>query len=169
MITLAAETSKVRLAVREDEEALVEMRRREAVEAGLCMGDGTPFPFCDDMARALIQTATITNRNCPDPPAWIGVVGDPGQLEGGVFLAVRTLDYSPRPYLGMVWHYVWPDYRKSDTAKSLLVFATALSRALSMDLVGATGQQVAKSRMVQRVTGGKPIGNFFVVNSDTAA
>lgn len=166
MLSEITEPNRVRLAAPLDESDLVEMRRQAAVESGLVDATGLPFPFCHEQARASIQAALIQNRNYPEPPAWIGVIGDPGRLEGGIYLAVRTFDYSPKPFLGLVWDFVRPEFRKTDNARQLIAFALSLSRAVRMDIIGANGQ-AAKSRLYERTEGCKPLGSFFTIQADT--
>ncbi len=160
------DTSKVRLADQNDEDELMHAVRRmhSDNEWGLRGADGQPLPFCEDRARSTVQRAIIPRPNHPGAaPAWIGIVGD-DRIEGSVYLSVELPFCSESPFLAELWLYVFPEFRKSNHAKTLIAFSKAIASIVQIPLVIGvfTSQHVAaKCRLYQRQFG-EPSGQLFI-------
>ena len=166
MINLdTAETPKVRLAVREDEDALMEVARQMHPVAALCSADGKALPLDEDLVRSELYRALLPpNPHRNELPAWIGVVGSIGDLLGSVYLAMGTEWYSREPILVERWLYVRPDSRRSSIAVDLIDFAKKSAAAAGLPLhVGhmTQGREKAKGRFYRRHFG-TPIGASYL-------
>lgn len=165
---------KVRVAMPSDEEELMDACRRAYAtgEWGLRYGDGSPLPYAPDRVRSTIQKAIIRQRNDPDGgQAVIGIAGEPGKLEGSVYLYVSSTFVSDAPFLMELWNYVFPAYRKSDNAKALIAFSKAVANIMRMPLVmGVMSHErtEAKCRLYSRALGRPALGSFFLYNGDCA-
>lgn len=164
----AIDLSRVRLAEASDEEALMQAVQRMHAENewGLRGADGKPLPFCRHRTRATIQRAIIPRRNDPGvAPAWIGVIpGDNGDIAGSIYLSVELPFCSESPFLAELWNYVFPNYRKSNNAKTLIAFSKTIASIIQIPLVIGvfTSERVmAKCRLYQRQLG-EPSGQFFI-------
>ncbi len=161
------DTSRVRLAERDDEDDLMRAVKRMHGdnEWGLQGADGKPLPFSEERARSTIQRAIIPRPNHPGAaPAWIGIIGEPGHIEGSIYLSVEVPWCSEAPFLAERWNYVFPEYRKSSNAKTLIAFSKAIAAVIKIPLVIGvfTSERVmAKCRLYQRQLG-EPRGQFFI-------
>jgi hypothetical protein len=85
----------------------------EHKEGGLRDGANQPFPISEEKLRMTVQRAIIPNRNDPDAgQAVCGIIGVPGRLEASVCLSVTSTWYSDMPFLGDLWLFVCPEYRR---------------------------------------------------------
>ena len=172
MSDTGTDPGRVRLADAADEDELMRAVRRmhSDNEWGLRDASGQPLPFCEERARSAIQRAIIPRRNQPGGlPAWVGILGEPGKLEASVYLSVELPWCSEAPFLAELWHWVMPEYRRTNNAKTLIAFSKAMATMLKIPLVMGvlTGERVmAKCRLYERQLG-SPIGQFFLYNSDS--
>lgn len=172
MIALdAPEKNNVRLAVRDDEDALMDMVCEMHHEAALRTADGSPLPLDLEMARGELQRAIVPNRNTPDLPAWIGIVGEPGELHGSIYLSCETTWYSRHIILVERWLFVRPKHRRSNIAATLIDFAKKSADAAQTYplIVGhmSSGREAAKSRFYSRHL--TPLGNYYSHNGTSEA
>lgn len=161
----------VRIAGPDDEDALVEAVRVVATggEWGLRYSSGVPLCFSEPKTRRIVRNA-INPMARNDGQAWIGVVGDVGQVEGSVCLSIGEAFCSEDPLLFENWNFVLPDHRRSDNARRLIAFSTAMSRVLRLPLVIGVMSHVrteAKCRLYER-SFGRPLGSLFLYNGDGA-
>lgn len=106
----------------------------------------------------------------------IGVIGDPGKIEGGVMLRIDSLPYSDSPVLAERAIFVHPDYRWSKgsgvgggRAMRLCEFAKNCANSLDLPLligVLSNHRTAAKIKFYERVFG-QPSGAYWLVNSKT--
>ena len=163
----AAAYSPVRMATMADEEAIIAMLRLMHKEAGMRDYNNEPFPLCEEKMRASVQRAIIPRRN--DPSAiqlCCGVIGTSSQIEASICLGVASDWYSDTQYIGDMWNYVSPQFRRHTRhARTLIAFAKTLADTLHMSLrlanVGVERIE-AKDRFLARELGAKPIGQHFV-------
>ena len=154
----------VRLADRRDENDLVDMVRRLHEESALIMPNGKRMPLDIERVRQTVQRAVIPRRNSDEMPAWVGVIGNYGELQGSVYLSCEMFWYSSMPIVAEVWNYCLPEYRKSNNARALIEFAKASADAIDAMLtmgVSTAGREEAKARFYRRHLG-NPVGQFFV-------
>lgn len=166
---LADSLPAVRFADRGDEDALVAMvtRMHADPEWGLRDWDGSPFKADEEKVRAVIQRATVLNRNAPDAGCWIGVVVVGGQLIGSVCLHFQEPMLSRGEYLEMVWPiWVAPEHRRTPASQLLLNFSIALADQHQRTLVSADRayENGGRARFMQRRIG-RPVGSVFAYNS----
>ena len=163
-VAVVAETRPaVRLAVREDEQCLVDMVKRVHEESALRAADGELLPLDHVRVKEAVQRAIIPNRNGHDLPAWIGVIGRHRELHGSVYLSMEQTWYSNQPIVTELWNYLLPDHRKSGNARALIEFAKASASAINCTLVMGimtSGREEAKARFYRRQLG-NPVGAFF--------
>ena len=127
-----SDATAVRLAGPSDEEELVDMVRvmHQDAEWGVLDRDGVPFPFSVEKTRATIQRATQCNRNAPDAGrAWLGIIGEPGRLQGSAYVALQEPSMSDGLFLAELWSWVRPDLRNSPASDALIACATSVSSA----------------------------------------
>ena len=170
MIKLAAaENSRVRIAVREDEDALMNMVREMHPEAALKTADGAPLPLDESLARSHLHRAIVPNRNSDDLPAWIGLAAEDGQILGSVYLSLETLWYSSKPVLLENWLFVARDSRRSNIAASLIDFGKKSADAARATLIVghmSSGREAAKGRFYRRHVGPQ-IGGYYAYHGAT--
>ncbi len=157
--------SIVRLAGPADEEGVVDMIRvmHDDGEWGTLDAEGLPFPFSATKARAIVQRATQGGRNAPDAGrAWLGVIGDVGQLKGSAYVALQEPSMSEGFYLVELWSWICPELRNSTASDSLIEFAMSIADMKHMRLVMAamTQRRMGKARFYDRRFGA-PIGNVY--------
>lgn len=164
MLDTLTDASSVRIADREDEDDLMAMVQEMHQESALRTGDGQPIPLDVEMVRGELHRAIVPNRNNPDLPAWIGVVGEQGELHASMYLSLETTWYSRHIMLVERWLFVRPAFRKSNIAGALIEFAKKsadVSQAYPL-IVGhmTPGREEAKTRLYRRRMG-NPIGGYF--------
>lgn len=164
--------SQIRIADRADEDNLMDMVREMHPEAALRLPDGGPIPFDEEKARGHLHRAIIPNRNGPDLPAWIGIVGELGKIKGAIYLSMTTTWYSNHVFLAEDWLFVRPAFRKSSIAAALISFSKTSVDAVNAHplIVGhmSAGREEAKARFYARHLG-KPLGTYFQYNGAAAA
>lgn len=162
MLQAAINTSLVRLAEPEDVDELVQMARELHRESALRDGADQPIPFSEKKARQTIESSFESKAG-----AIIGIIGEPGGLEGSVCVAWTDHWYSDHLVLQERWNFVRPEYRKTQNAKVLINFskliATVVWRPLIMSCVVA---ERPKMRLYERTTGCESVGGYFVFNPD---
>jgi hypothetical protein len=155
----------VRLAGPADEEGVVEMIRIMHDDGEWCALDaeGCSFPFSPTKARAIVQRATQGGRNAPDAGrAWLGVIGETGQLKGSAYVALQEPSMSEGFYLAELWSWICPELRNTAASDSLIEFAMAIADMKHMRLVMAamTQKRMGKARFYDRRFGA-PIGSVY--------
>lgn len=168
----ASDASRVRLAESRDEEELVAMVHAMHQELGFRNAADQPMRFAPDKVRGMIQRATVDRPNDPSAvPCWIGVIEGEKQLEGSAFLTVQSHWATDDHHLAELWSWTFPKFRKSANAKTLITFSKALANTLQLPLllgVMSIDRQPAKGRLIERSTGCKPFGQFYLFNADAA-
>lgn len=169
MITPADDKySEVRIAGPQDEDALMAVARTMHPQAALRGYDGLPLPLDEDMVRRELRRA-LRHEPC-NLPAFIGVVGAPGDLRASIYLVCEVTWYSPAPVLCDRWLYVNPAFRRAPLAATLIDFAkqAADSARLSLHMGHTTeGREAAKERFYRRHLG-HPVGTVFVYSGSQA-
>jgi len=103
----------------------------------------------------------------------VGVIGEPGKLEGGILLRVTEMWYSDDRILEEKALFIHPEYRnaKGGRARRLCEFAKRAADNLEIPLligVLSNNRTVAKIRMYERQFG-EPSGAFFLYNGRTGS
>lgn len=155
-----ADPSIVRLAVPDDEDALVTLCSTHHAETALRDGTGTPFPFSESKVRVLLQLAF---RHENPERSFCGVIGTVGSPQATVYLKRDCIWSSERPILREVFSIVAPDYRKTNHARDLTAFSKVIAACLEKTLVAEiTAQRIeAKERFYARNYGAERIGSFY--------
>lgn len=101
----------------------------------------------------------------------VGVIGEPGNIEGGILLRVTNVWYSNQEMLEERAIFIRPEYRsaKGGRARRLCDFAKRSAEMLKVPLligVLSNHRTEAKVRMYERQFG-KPTGAFFLYNAKT--
>lgn len=144
---------KVRLAGRDEEEALMVMCRELHAENGL-------FHLTEDMVRSTLRHAFDRKGGI------IGVIGQKGNLRGAIYLMLSQMWYSDEWHLAELFSFVRPEYRKEGYTHRLIEFAQKCSDDANMALligIISNKQTEAKVRLYSRFFG-NPSGAFFVRN-----
>lgn len=97
----------------------------------------------------------------------IGVIGDPGHLEGAVSLAMSQMWYSEQWLLQEKFCFVLPEFRRSTNARHLIQFAQKCAVDIGVPLIMgiiSNERTEAKVRLYCRQFGGKPTGAYFMSN-----
>jgi hypothetical protein len=102
---------------------------------------------------------------------FVGIIGEPGKIEGGILLRVTEMWYSDDRVLEEKAIFILPEYRnaKGGRARRLCEFAKRAAKMLEMPLligVLSNHRTEAKVRMYERQFG-KPDGAFFLYNAKT--
>lgn len=121
------------------------------------------FAMDEDMVRNTLRRAF--NRQ----GGIVGVIGEPGHLEAGIYLSLSQMWYSAAWHLAELWNFVHPDHRRSPHAKSMIAFAKHCAEELSVPLIiGIVSNErtEAKVRLYERQLA-KPAGAFFIWNGRT--
>jgi len=103
----------------------------------------------------------------------VGVIGEPGKLEGGILLRVTDVWYSDDKVLEERAIFILPEYRgvKGGRARRLCEFAKRAAETMGMPLligVLSNHRTEAKVRLYERQFG-KPTGAFFLYNGSTGS
>lgn len=165
------DSSSVRLAQPEDEDALVALCRVHHGEEAMRDAGGVPFPFSEERVRAMVQKTFIKDRNADDGQAFCGVIGTAPDLQATIYLTKSGLWYSERPILKEIFAIVAPAYRKTQHARSLAAFSKIISACLEMTLVAeVTAQRIeAKERFYARSYGAGRFGAFYAFDPTPGA
>jgi hypothetical protein len=144
-------TLPVRKAKRAEADELLQMCRTLHAENG-------QFSFSDRKVKEMLEKAFTSNG------AVIGVIGQPGKLEGSICLSLSSYYYTDDIHLGECWNFVLPQYRKSTNAKDLIKFGIRCSDELDIPFITgiiSNERTEAKVRLYRRVLG-DPVGGFFI-------
>jgi hypothetical protein len=103
----------------------------------------------------------------------VGVIGEPGKLEGGILLRITDVWYSDDKVLEERAIFIPPEYRgvKGGRARRLCEFAKRAAKTMEMPLligVLSNHRTEAKVRLYERQFG-KPTGAFFLYNGSTGS
>jgi|HubBroStandDraft_2_1064218.scaffolds.fasta_scaffold572515_2 hypothetical protein len=93
----------------------------------------------------------------------IGVIGPSNDIKAMIYLVIDPVSYSDDSQLLELWNYVRPDYRKSDFAKRMILFAKKCSDETGLDLtIGIISDKrlEAKKRLYHRLL---PEGGAFFI------
>lgn len=148
------EPAKVRIAARDEEDAILGLCRELHAENGMVSMD-------DDLVRAMLR------RSFDRQGGIIGAIGAPGAIEAMIFLLLTSFWSSRDTHLEELFSFVRPDHRKSDHAETLVRFAVQCAKECEIPLVigVVTSKRLAgKVRLYRRVLG-NPSGAYFVVNA----
>ncbi len=151
-------SGRVRIAGKNDEEELMEICRRLHAENGM-------FPMNQNKVRDVLRKAF--NRE----GGILGVIGDPGKIEGAIYMMVSTFWYSDECHLEELFSYVLPEYRRSRNALELVEFGKWCSDQSGFKLligIQSNERTAAKIRLYHRKLG-DPIGAFFLHKPDLEA
>ncbi len=116
------------------------------------------FSFDADKCRGHLR------RSFEKKGGLFAVIGEPGKVAAGALLLIDEQYYSKDFALFELFNYVRPDHRRSQHAKTLLIWETNMAQKLGLPLlVGITSstRTVAKVRLYRRVLG-DPTGAYFV-------
>ncbi len=164
---MTPDPSVVRLAQPEDENALIGLCRMHHAETAL-----PDFPFAEDCVRALLQQATVRQRNDSDAgQSFCGVIGTPDDLQASIYLTHSRLWYSSKPVLKEVFAIVAPAHRKSTHARSLAAFSKIVAACLDKTLIAEViAQRIeAKERFYARSYGAERFGAFYAFDPTSGA
>jgi len=150
----------VRLAQPEDIHELME------VSLKACDDNGFVKPNKIKLLRELWAGANHDN-------GLIGVIGEPGQIEGAILLRITDTWYSDDTILEERGIFILPEFRnaKGGRARRLCEFAKRASEVLEVPLligVLSNHRTEAKVRLYERQFG-KPTGAFFLYNARTGS
>lgn len=149
--------SPVRKAIPSDEPELMDMCHKLWKENGV-------FSFSERKVQAVLQSAWNGLGGI------IGVIGEPGKIEGSICLTIGDYFYTDDFNLSELWNFVLPEYRKSTNAKELIRFAVRCSDEIGIPLIiGVLSNErtAAKVGLYKRLLG-DPAGGFFVYHPDKA-
>jgi hypothetical protein len=103
----------------------------------------------------------------------VGVIGEPGKIEGGILLRITEMWYSDDRVLEEKAIFILPEYRsaKGGRARRLCEFAKRAAVTLELPLligVLSNNRTEAKIKLYERQFG-KPDGAFFLYNAGTGS
>jgi hypothetical protein len=127
-------------------------------------GENGAFQSVDELAIPVIE-ATLAGDGV------IGIIGDPGHIEGTICFRVSSLWYSSSPMLEEMWAYIRPGFRSSNNAKNLICFAMRQASRLGIPLhigVASKIELEQKVRLYQRLLG-KPSAQHFLYEPGISA
>lgn len=118
----------VRLAVEKDRDQILHLCRTLHEENGI-------FPLDESKIVNVLDRAF--NENIPERDAIIGVIGNDNELFGCIGIAMHSLWYTYRENqcLDELWNIVHPNYRKSNYAKQMILFAKYVADKLRIPLL----------------------------------
>lgn len=148
--------SRIGLARPEDEIEIFEICRRLHAENAV-------FPLNVD--RVINMIRALTHRQ----GGIIGVIRNEKQIEALICLTITQFWYSEDFILEEQFNFVLPEYRKSENAKELIIFARAAAEQLGIPLIiGVLSNERtdAKIRLYKRQLG-PPSGAYFLVGART--
>lgn len=94
----------------------------------------------------------------------IGVIGQPGQLEGSIGLMLERTWYSSDLCLWDAWQYVKPAFRSTTGSKDMIAWAKSISNHFAVPLmIGVLSNQRTEAKVrLMRKSLGNPVGAFFM-------
>jgi GNAT superfamily N-acetyltransferase len=143
----------IRLADEHDELGVLEMCR-------LMHAEQPYHPLNIGKVAAMVRLAI---RQGPERRGILGVIGDRGELKGGIFLLIDPIWYSDDWQLLEFFNFVRPEYRRLGFANDLLSYAKQCSDHIGLDLtvgVFSTVRTQAKIRLYRRWF--PQVGAFFL-------
>lgn len=156
MTTTPTGASRVRIATAADGDDLIELCKLLHSENGVFAMDQT-------RVRATLDRAFRREGGL------IGVIGNPGHVEGAIVLQISQLWYSEQWCLEELFSFVSPRFRRSTNAKDLIAFAKQASEKLGIPLlIGVLSNErtEAKVKLYSRHLG-NPAGAFFLYGATT--
>lgn len=99
----------------------------------------------------------------------IGVIGPIGNVEAMIHLIIGEYWYTDDAHLEELYHYVRPEYRKSENAKFLIDYAKKCAEKMNLPLligVISNKRTTEKIRLYRRRLG-EPSGAYFLYNAHT--
>lgn len=98
----------------------------------------------------------------------IGVIGQPGGLEGAIVMHMSQMWYSDQWLLEELFSFVLPEYRRSNNAKDLIDFAKYCAKLIGVPLlIGILSNKRTEAKIgLYRRRLGQPAGAFFVANAE---
>ena len=146
----------VRLATEADVPQLLELGR-------MLHRENAMMPLSEDRILEMVWKGVKRDASI------LGVIGEPGAIEGGIFLTVGRFWYTNEFHLEELFSYVRPECRRSENAKALIEFAKSsavrLKKPLLIGIISNDRTQ-AKVRMYKRQLG-EPAGAYFLYNGNT--
>ncbi len=178
MIAPDANAGRVRIADPGDEDQLYAMCSKIHAENSVRDPLSTRITFDEAKVRRTLHRALYPQRDNQgtyaghEHPAWIGVVGLPGAIEGSVYLSIeKPVWYSERLMLVQLWCFVLPEFRASTNLKDMIAFSREFSGSSNIKPLCArvdnTGSEAAKDRQYRKQLG-DPIGALYVYEESVA-
>lgn len=155
MSTVAIDqVSRVRIADASDVEELFELCKN-------LHGENFLFPMSDYKVLNMLNNATRPEIELRR--GIIGCIGEPGRIEGAIFLEIDTLWYADTPALIELFSYVKPEFRRSTNCRDLIAWAKAMSDHFNLPLmIGVMSNQRTEAKVRRyRQSLGEPAGAFF--------
>jgi len=152
----AVEMPRVRAATPDDFPQILQMCRSLHEENGISHVDWT-------------HVAGVMMNGINGEGAIIGVIGEPGKVEGMIYLQMSRFWYSTDTFLEELFNYVRPEFRRSNNAKALIDFAKSAANRFDVPLligIISNHRTEEKIRLYQRRLGEKA-GAFFLYNAKT--
>lgn len=153
----------VRLATPDDAESIVSCLKLMHEENGL-------FTLNETKMRSIINSSLQPDPSVAFPPT-IGVIGDAGNVEATICLALSQLYYTDEWHLGDLWIFIRPDARKKGYIHHLASFAKKISDDTGVPLmtgVVSNKRTEAKVRIYKKHYG-DPLGAIFLHKPNKAA
>lgn len=151
------EMTPVRLVVREDVPALLDMCKELHGENGL-------FPLDETKLRQSID------RYFNKEGAIIGAIGEVGAPVATIYLNISQFFYTNDWVLMEEWAFVHPDHRRTNYARSLIAYAKALSDKMKLPLMTgilSNKRTEAKIRLYEQQL--EKAGAYFIYNRQYSA
>lgn len=142
--------SNVRVASLDDASDIIELCREAHKESG-------SFPADEDIAIPVIVNELHGG-------GVIGVLGNPGELQGSIAFNAARMWYSSSPLIEERWNFVRAQHRKSKNAQNLINFAKYQVQRLNIPLrigIISNKETEQKVRLYQRMLG-EPSAAYFL-------
>ena len=141
---------EVRLATRADEDGVIAMGKIVHAEVG-------KFAWNEFKVRKMIRRATDRTGGI------LGVIGEPGNVLGSVFILLDEPWYSDDWNLVEMWNFVHPEHRNSSYAQQQIKFAKGVAKMMGLKLSVGLFNNVrleAKEKLYSRYL--RPAGVFYM-------
>lgn len=150
----ATAPSRVRFAERCDRDDVLWLCRELHNENGL-------FEMDEEKVRDVVDSHL--NRS----GGIIGVIGQPGALEGLIILRMGSPWYSNQTVLEELSSFVLPEFRRSTNAKDFIDFAKSCAHEIGVPLIiGIVSNHRTQAKVeLYRRRLGAPAGAFFLANA----